>query len=133
MNPYKTRQRRCENAFGVMLNFDSNWRFNSPAPIPNGVILAVRDLISRIAAQGDRKSLLENFKRNFAGVAGVPYYTSSDASWAESDLYHLMDQAGENAPAFIDAFYTTCEALRARSPEIGLPDVQRLKSYTRRV
>jgi hypothetical protein len=50
----------------------------------------------------------------------------ASASWAESDLRIVMGQAGSNAPLFIEAFYNACEALRARNPQIGLPDIARI-------
>jgi hypothetical protein len=87
---------------------------------------AFADFISRIIAQGSRQALLEHFKGYFAGAAGVPHYISSSMSWAQSDLQQLMGQAAANAPLFIEAFYNACEDLRARNPEMGLPDVRRL-------
>jgi hypothetical protein len=109
-----------------MLHFDGAWRFDSPGPIPNGVVRGFSELISKIAAQGSRRQLLEHFKGHFARSAGTTHYVSSSESWAQSDLEQLMDQAADNAPVFIEAFYDACEALRARRPEMGLPDVNRM-------
>lgn len=95
-----------------MLQFDGTWRFDSPGTIPAGAVANFWDLINRIVAQGDRKRLLEHFKGYFSGAAGVPHHTSSDEGWAASDLDRLMEQAASNAPLFIDAFYSACEALR---------------------
>jgi len=109
-----------------MLKFDGAWRFDSPGEIAPGVIGSFYDLINRIAAQADRKSILEYFKSYFANAAGLTYYRSSDIRWAESDLRHYMNQAGSNAPLFIETFYDACEALHARNPEITVPDVARI-------
>jgi len=109
-----------------MLKFDGAWRFDSPGEIAPGVIGSFYDLINRIAAQADRKSILEYFKSYFANAAGRTYYRSSDIRWAESDLRDYMNQAGSNAPLFIETFYDACEALHARNPEITVPDVARI-------
>jgi hypothetical protein len=108
-----------------MLHFDGAWRFDTPGPIAGGVVSGFEELIRKIVAQGDRQSLLEHFKRHFAGAAGAPYHSSSSASWAESDLRDLMRRVSDNAPLFIEAFYNACEELRARTPQIALPDVAR--------
>jgi hypothetical protein len=109
-----------------MLHFDGKWRFDSPGPIAIGVRSEFRDLINRIVVQGDRKVLLERFKRHFATAAGSPYYTSSDTGWAETDLDTLFALAGDNAPMFIEAFYNACADLGERYPEMGLPEVVRI-------
>jgi hypothetical protein len=108
-----------------MLHFEGAWRFDSPGPIPAGVVNACHDLINRIVAQGNRRQLLEHFKSYFAGAAGTPHYPSSDAGWAATDLARLMDEAAQNAPLFIEAFYNACAALSQSQPEIGLPDLSR--------
>jgi hypothetical protein len=109
-----------------MLHFDGAWRFDTPGPLTDGACNAFDELIRRIVAQGNRKTLLEHFKSHFAGAAGVPHNVSSNASWAENDLQDLIRHASENAPLFIETFYDACEALRARNPEMGLPTVERM-------
>jgi hypothetical protein len=96
-----------------MLHFNGAWRFDSPGPITQGVVNDFLELISKIAAQDSRRHFLEYFKGYFAGAAGTAHSTSSSESWAQSDLEQLMDQAGVNAPLFIEAFYNACEDLRA--------------------
>jgi hypothetical protein len=103
-----------------MLHFEGAWRFDSPGSIPDGVVRGFSDLIGKIAAQGGRKQVLERFKSHFARGVGTTHYVSSNESWAESDLAQLMEQAADNAPVFIEAFYDACEALRARSPGMVL-------------
>jgi hypothetical protein len=108
-----------------MLKFENSWRFDSPGPIPVGVVRGFSELIGRIAMQGNRQSILEHFKRYFAGAAGTTPSWSSSESWAESDLHDYMRHAAENAPLFIEAFYDACEALRGTS-EMALPDLARI-------
>ena len=75
-----------------------------------------RELIDRICGQGQRKAVLEHFKSSFAAAAGVACYASSNARWASSDLDTKMDEASENAPLFIEAFYNACQELHAQRP-----------------
>ena len=81
-------------------------------------------LIGKIAAQGNRKGILEHFKRYFAGAAGITASYSSSTSWAEADLDDYMNQAAHNAPLFIEAFYDACEALKER--DFAVPDDARM-------
>lgn len=109
-----------------MLRFNNQWRFDSPGPIEPGVVSDFLDLINRVSGQGSRKAILEHFKSAFAAAAGVPYHSSSDASWAASDLERTMDEAAANAPLFIDAFYSACEQLQQRALDMVLPDAARI-------
>lgn len=109
-----------------MLEFDGAWRFDGPGPLEADAVRGFRELIDRICGQATRKWVLEHFKSHFAAAAGVPHYTSSDESWASSDLDTKMNEAGENAPLFIEAFYNACEELRIQRPDVALPDVDRL-------
>src|SRR3569833_3288408 len=110
-----------------MLIFDKTWRFESPGPIPDGVVRAVDDFISRIVGQYEhRKSALEHFKRYFAGPAGRVASSSYSESWAQSDLNEFMWEAAMNAPLFIEAFYDACQSIARQNPDIGLPDVARM-------
>jgi hypothetical protein len=109
-----------------MLRMKPEWRFESPGPLPDEVVDRFRQFIDRVGWPHSRQSLLEHFKRHFAIAAGEPHVVSSSESWAASDLFTLMQRAGENAPAFIDAFYTACENLKATYPDIGVPPVSML-------
>ncbi len=103
-----------------MLKFNGGWRFDSPGPIPNGVVSDISELIGKIAAQGDQQPILEHFKQYFAGAAGTTSGWSSSASWAQTDLDNYMRQAAENAPLFIEAFYEACGSV---GKDIAVPDV----------
>jgi len=109
-----------------MLRFNGSWRFNSPGPIPSTVEREFLGLIRKIVSQGERKQVVEHFKYHFSNAVGTAHHTSSSENWAWSDLEYLMDKAAANAPVFIDAFYTGCEDLHARWPEMALPDVVQL-------
>ncbi|AWI58441.1 hypothetical protein [Sinorhizobium fredii] len=108
-----------------MLKLSPQWQFDSPGSIVPGVANEFSTFISRIAAHDDNeKSILEHFKSYFAGAAGVPYHPSSDTSWAATDLDRLMSEAAENAPLFIDAFYSSCRSLEQRG--VAVPDDARI-------
>jgi hypothetical protein len=107
-----------------MLHFDGSWRFDSRGPVPQGVVRAFSEFISKIAGQADRQRILERFKRHFASAAGRPYIASSNVGWAESDLDRYMADAAENGPLFIDAFYSACQELEAES--LAVPDAHRI-------
>ena len=94
-----------------MLQFNSDWRFDSPGPIPQNVIEQFFILIGRCTARERQWAILEHFKDYFAAVAGTTSHPSSSASWAETDLRSYMTEAGVNAPLFIEAFYDGVQAL----------------------
>ncbi|MBA8909913.1 hypothetical protein [Aminobacter ciceronei] len=107
------------------MNFNGQWRFDSPGKIPDGVNREFNTLVGKIASQGNsRQAILEHFKRYFAGVIGATSSTSSSESWAESDLDRYMSHAADNAPLFIEAFFDGCEGL-AHSGFV-VPDVGRM-------
>ena len=105
-----------------MLKFNNMWRFHPPASVDYAVVNEVSDLVGKIAAQGERQSVVEHFKDYFANAAGTTSSWSSSASWAETDLNSYMNDAAKNAPLFIAAFYDGCESLRAKNPEFYTPD-----------
>ena len=106
-----------------MLEFEGKWRYDSPGSVETKAVWAFRELIDRICSQGSRKGILEHFKSHFATAAGFPHSTSSDESWASTDLDNMMTEASENAPSFIEAFYNACEELDRRHPEMEMPGV----------
>ncbi|MCH8039812.1 MAG: hypothetical protein IH977_05630 [Nitrospinae bacterium] len=113
-----------------MLHFNASWRLTSPTDgnfhnrtIPPGAVEEFNGLIMRLATQGNRKEILEHFKKHFCYVVGTTYYPSSNESWAESDLQTYMDEAaGQNAPLFIEAFFDACEILRNSGGQFWAPD-----------
>ena len=107
-----------------MLNFPGPWRFRAPAgyePIPAEVVSDIFDLIKRTATQDEQyKRTLERFKTFFARAGDGVGNWSSSASWAEKDLFSLMQDATANAPLFIEAFYDGWEA--TRNQDLAVPD-----------
>ncbi len=109
-----------------MLQFSGEWRYDSPGAVPSGVEEEFRQLIEKICVQGERKPILEHFKKHFSSAAGVQPWDSSDVSWAYTDLDRVMSEAAENAPLFIEAFYDACETLGNQYPEMAMPGVDRI-------
>lgn len=103
-----------------MLKFDARWRFVPPkdggyknAEIPSEALSEFLTTIERVAAHGNRWDVFEGFKIAYSAACGESYMQSSSESWAESDMESIVRQTAENAPIFLDAFYTACENLRA--------------------
>jgi len=101
-----------------MLNFSSEWRFDSPGPIADRVAEGFSALIKRCIVGDNAKQVYEHFKDFFATAAGTTSYSSSSASWAETDLGAYMSEAAQNAPLFIEAFYDACQALQEPRPSL---------------
>ncbi len=55
----------------TVLNFNADWRFESPGPIPREVINQFLVFINRCAAGQDQQDNLEHFKSYFATAAGT--------------------------------------------------------------
>ncbi|MDC6378858.1 hypothetical protein BW687_001510 [Pseudomonas graminis] len=106
-----------------MLQFDPNWRFNSPGTVdPEVVSDILQQVINRIAGDCSRKHILETFKRRFAQSIGTTTGTSSSESWAESDLERLMSQSGnENAALFAEALHGGMADIEAMNVNAAIP------------
>ena len=87
-------------------------------------------MIGKIAAQGDRRALLEHFKGYFCGVIGAAHYWSSDEGWAYTDLMRYMGEAANSPELFMEAFYDACEALRADN-RYEVPSVELMNEILR--
>lgn len=111
-----------------MLKFNGAWRFDPPATLDSQVISEFSEYIARIVAQGNLQDILEHFKNYFAMAAGTTSSWSSSAGWAETDLQRYMNEAAQNAPLFIAAFYDACESLKATNPEIHTPGVPKINA-----
>ncbi len=97
------------------LKFNGAWRFHPPVDgtfvnqvFPEAAIEDCVALIMRVATQSDRQQVLEHFKTYFCRASGATPVRSSNASWAETDLWHYAREAAQNAPLFIEAFYDAC-------------------------
>ncbi len=109
-----------------MLEFEGDWRYDSPGAVEREVVWGCRELIDKISGQGRRQATLEHFKSYFARAVGTTSYVSSDEGWASTDLDSLMEAASVNAPMFIEAFYDACEELGNGSPGMKMPGVGRI-------
>lgn len=107
-----------------MLNFNDNWRYDSPGPIPQQVDLEFFKLINRFA-KGEQ-SVFEHFKQTFGSASGNVPSTSSNASWASSDLGNYMSEAAANAPMYIEAFYDGWKSLSNEYPVINVDVINRI-------
>lgn len=112
------------------LRFSGAWRFNPPADgtfinreIAEGAISECIELIRRVSTQGDTQDILEHFKGYFCRACGTTHVRSSSASWAETDLWHYVSEAAQNAPVFIEAFYDACVSFGRDDPNLFAPDV----------
>jgi hypothetical protein len=113
----------------VGLEFNPSWRFVAPAnaifqnsTMPSGAIGDFFDLIGKVATQGDYQEILEHYKGQFCRATGRTHVWSSNSSWTETDLHSYMQQAAENAPLFIEAFWDACETLRNVNSSYSAPD-----------
>ncbi|HEX2714559.1 MAG TPA: hypothetical protein VHM88_20390 [Candidatus Acidoferrales bacterium] len=120
-----------------MLQFVGSWRFSTPpngrynnTAIPQAALGEFRQLIDRVARQGNRWDILEHFKRAFSRAACQAYMQSSSESWADTDLGYAMSMASENTPMFLEAFFDACEALRERG--LSAPDTQMINEVCER-
>lgn len=113
----------------LALKFNGQWRFNPPADarfvnghIPDAAVSECIDVIMRVATQGDRRSILEHFKGYFCEACGVTHIWSSDVGWADTDLRYQAAEAAQNAPSFIDAFYSACRDFVGDDADLYAPD-----------
>ena len=107
-----------------MLEFDSAWRFDSPAKLPSEACREFFRFACRSATLGDQWKVLETFKMHFADAADESYCRSSSCSWAETDLERFLSSATRNAPLFIESFYEACLAVEDAGAPV--PDVDAL-------
>lgn len=113
----------------MSLKFKGQWRFNPPSDsvylnerIPDAAVSECIEAIMRITTQGDRRDILEHFKGYFCDACGVTHVWSSDVGWADTDLRRQAAEAANNAPSFIDAFYTACQEFVGDDPDLYAPD-----------
>jgi hypothetical protein len=111
------------------LSIKSEWLFSSPEngtfiykEIPQDVVYKFNELILKISSQGNRKSIIEEYKANYCASIGNSYYSSSNVSWAESDLLSAMSDAAKNAALFIKSYFDVSEQLKMNQ-NITIPDV----------
>jgi hypothetical protein len=123
----------------MSLKFNGAWRFAPPPDarwrsqtIATEAVDEFGQLIARTATQGRRQEVLEHFKRFFCNAAGKTYMRSSEEGWAETDLRRYMDDAAENAPLFLEAFYDACDTISRVNEQYYAPDVNMINALCER-
>ncbi|GAB3720288.1 hypothetical protein GCM10027594_00110 [Hymenobacter agri] len=106
-----------------MLHFDNAWRFESPGSLHPQVSQEFLEIIGKLA-QG-KQQVYEHFKTYLASVSGTVASRSSNASWAYTDLQHAIDEAANNAPMCIEAFYSACQEFKD-GPVLGHELINRI-------
>lgn len=110
-----------------MLNFDGQWRYQSPGEMPADVVNDLLALVMRIATQdASAQDIYEIFKRRFAQAAGRPISRSSSEAWAKSDMKEYASHASDNAALFVEAFYDACADVERRNESIVLPPLDHI-------
>ncbi|RJS13953.1 hypothetical protein DRW03_35670 [Corallococcus sp. H22C18031201] len=109
-----TRTSRCgtkASRIGTMpLIYPSDWRFSEGLyPVPGDAVPAVERLVEEIVASAaDPKEVYETVKYRYGNTT-----SSSDVSWAETDMGKALRRSLGNAPAFVDKLWMALEDLRA--------------------
>lgn len=103
------------------LKYPDEWKFDGfDYAIPAPAHREFRTLVGTIAEGTDRpKGIFEDFKTAFGATS-----SSSDLSWAESDLERAMESARDNAARYTAAFYAGLESVGARG--ISVPNAERI-------
>jgi hypothetical protein len=74
----------------------------------------------------DEQLVFEKFKRTFASASGNATSSSSNSSWASSDLMGYMTEARSNAPNYIEAFYDGWCNLGSEYPAVNIDVINRI-------
>lgn len=115
------------------MQFPGAWRFTPPPgsqPIPDEAVGEFRKLVGMAAAQGDRRSNLEHFKRFFMGAVGSTPSWSSSEDWADTDLRDFMRLAAQNPPLFLEALHDAFESIKTKHA-IDVPEVSLINKICR--
>jgi hypothetical protein len=112
-----------------MLQFNSDWRFDSPGGLSTETYRGFCELMRPIITPNARW-VYEHFKDYFAAASGSTASPSSSTSWAETDMNAHMSAASENAPLFIEAFYDACESLPEMYPNPGVARINKVLAQT---
>jgi hypothetical protein len=123
----------------VTLKFPPAWRFRPPvsetlntSTIPDDAIGDFMSLVRKVVTQGDRQEFLEHYKVHFFIANGTTPIYSSNASWAETDLFTAMEEAAANSPLFLEAYYDACEAIRCWPGDLFAPDAEIINEVCRK-
>jgi hypothetical protein len=75
------------------------------------------------AQRGDAEEIYYIFRATFSEALGMPRYKSSSLYFAPGDAKLAMEDAANNAPVFIAAFYRACCEVMDRFGASNAPDV----------
>lgn len=110
-----TAPNQKEASIADNLKFSFAWRLIPPADdnyaksaIPPSAFDAFVSFMNVTARGNNAEEIYWIFRREFSVALGLPPYRSSSLYFAEFDATEAMKRAEQNAPVFIDAFYTAC-------------------------
>jgi hypothetical protein len=120
-NPVEPERREMKLA-------DPAWLFDSPGPIPDGVVSEFESMVGKIAGQADdAQDVFELFKSYFSAASGnTSTWRSSNLGFAQTDLRSDMAAAAVNAPLFVNAFADGCQSCRKQ--DLPTPSVEKINS-----
>lgn len=113
------------------LTFDFSWVLSPPpddgtyinSSIPREAVDEFFTFAKLTAQRGDAEEIYYIFRAEFSEAVGVPRYRSSSLYFAPYDAKSAMENATNNAPVFIAAFYRACTEVAERFGATNVPDV----------
>ncbi|MBS2031588.1 MAG: serine/threonine protein kinase [Deltaproteobacteria bacterium] len=110
----------------MSLDYPRDWYFDPTlGHMPQEALNELLELVTRVAAQAeDQQAVYEIFKGRFGNSN-----TSSNASWAHSDMVDAMGRQDRNLPAFIDAYWT---AMTTVGEEVRTPTAEHVNAILRK-
>lgn len=107
------------------LEMSSELRFPMGASVSldSGAVDDFLGFARRITSPDGTKWIIEKFKEYFCKASGSQYISSSNLSWAESDMEREARDAAEHAPGFIAAFCDACAYLEQRGIAVPGPPI----------
>jgi serine/threonine protein kinase len=103
------------------LKYPPDWKYEGfPHQISNEAHREFIDLIDMMIEGAERpKSIYEDFKSAFGDTS-----SSSDPSWAQTDMQRAISGATQNAARYVASFYSGMESAKERG--IDVPSVKKL-------
>jgi hypothetical protein len=72
-----------------MLQFNTDWRFDSPGELPHATYRGLSELMRPLVTRENARAVYEHIKDFFAAASGSTASSSSSTSWAETDMNAL--------------------------------------------
>jgi len=112
------------------LIFDFSWVLSPPpdgtyinSSIPKEAVDEFFTFAKLTAQRGDAEEVYYIFRAEFSEAVGMPRYRSSSLYFAPQDAKSAMENAANNAPVFVAAFYRACTEAAERFGATNAPDV----------